>query len=392
MNETRYVQLAMLETKRIRGDARVRVALALTLCAALGACSVAPGQHMATPPTLPVTTSENGSVTSTQQIPIVPIDLTLIQRLRAPRVNANDAAGDHELSGKPGPYKIGPGDILQIVVWDHPELAAAAGQQVQVAKSADPASGFVVNSEGNVTFPYATQIHAAGKTADQVQNELRAKLSGTFQDPEVTVRVASYRASQIYVDGAVRSTGAQAINDIPMTLTEAINRAGGFGPDADRSHVIITRNGKSHALDITHMIARGNNPANIMLKPGDVLRVGTRGENAAFVMGEVNRPTAVLPDQDGHLTLGEALNQAGFISATTSDAKQLYVIRQTGVTPEIYHLDASSPVSMLLANQFDLQSKDVVYVDNSGLVRFNRVLSLLLPAINAGLTGGIVAK
>jgi polysaccharide export outer membrane protein len=47
---------------------------------------------------------------------------------------------------------------------------------------------------------------------------------------------------------------------------------------------------------------------------------------------------------------------------------------------------------MLLANQFDLQSKDVVYVDNSGLVRANRVLNLLLPAINAGLTGAIVTK
>jgi polysaccharide export outer membrane protein len=47
---------------------------------------------------------------------------------------------------------------------------------------------------------------------------------------------------------------------------------------------------------------------------------------------------------------------------------------------------------MVLANQFELQPKDIVYVDGSGLVRLSRVLSLLLPAVNAGLTAAIVTK
>jgi polysaccharide biosynthesis/export protein len=54
--------------------------------------------------------------------------------------------------------------------------------------------------------------------------------------------------------------------------------------------------------------------------------------------------------------------------------------------------DPRSPVFMLLANQFDLQPKDVVYVDNGSLVRFNRVLTRLLPVINAGLTAAVVTK
>jgi polysaccharide export outer membrane protein len=58
----------------------------------------------------------------------------------------------------------------------------------------------------------------------------------------------------------------------------------------------------------------------------------------------------------------------------------------------VYHLDARSPVSMLLANNFELQPHDVVYVDNNGLVRFSRVLNLLLPAINAGLTAAVLTK
>jgi polysaccharide export outer membrane protein len=47
---------------------------------------------------------------------------------------------------------------------------------------------------------------------------------------------------------------------------------------------------------------------------------------------------------------------------------------------------------MLLANNFELQPHDVVYVDNNGLVRFSRVLNLLLPAINAGLTAAVLTK
>ncbi|MEA3120083.1 MAG: polysaccharide biosynthesis/export protein, partial [Paraburkholderia sp.] len=60
--------------------------------------------------------------------------------------------------------------------------------------------------------------------------------------------------------------------------------------------------------------------------------------------------------------------------------------------PQIYHLDATSPVSMVLANQFELQPRDVVYVDNGALVKFNRVLNLLMPAVNAALTGALVSK
>jgi polysaccharide export outer membrane protein len=45
-----------------------------------------------------------------------------------------------------------------------------------------------------------------------------------------------------------------------------------------------------------------------------------------------------------------------------------------------------------VANEFELQPKDVVYVDGSGLVRFNRVISLLMPLISTGLTAGVIAK
>ncbi|MDB5782457.1 polysaccharide biosynthesis/export family protein [Caballeronia mineralivorans] len=371
-----------------------RVVLSLAIAAMLSACALAPGQHMITPAALPVTSADNGDVTSDMQIPIKQIDLTLIRQIRAEQKNNATAQGQLNLFAKPSGYRLGSGDVLQIVVWDHPELAAALGQPAQNNKPSDAAPGFVVDSDGNIQFPYVTHpIHAAGKTAEQVQREIYTDLSKVFVKPQVTVRVASFRASQVYVDGDVRAPGAQTINDIPMTLTEAVSRAGGFAPTADQSRVTITRNGTAYPVNVAQMMKQGKNPADIMLQPGDMLHVDARDDNTVYVMGEVTKPTAVSPLRDGTLTLGEAIVQAGQINQETSNASQLFVVRQaTSDSPVIYRLDARSPVSMLLANQFPLESKDVVYVDNSGLVRANRVLNLLLPAINAGLTAAIVTK
>lgn len=70
----------------------------------------------------------------------------------------------------------------------------------------------------------------------------------------------------------------------------------------------------------------------------------------------------------------------------------MFVIRSRDGAPQVFHLDGRSPVSMLVAREFQLQRKDIGYIDGSGLVRFNRVISLLMPLINAGLTAGMVAK
>ena len=378
-------------TTRLRAARSCTAALAL-LSTLLAACGVVPGQHMETPPSLPVSSTPDGAVQTAEQIPIQPIDLNLIKQLQSGQ-GQMQIANQLNLFAKPTPYKLGPGDVLQITVWDHPELAAALGQQVGTNKTSDPTQGFVIDGQGNLDFPYMShRLHAAGKTVEQVQREVRSDLSKQFREPQVTVRVASYRSAQVYVDGEVRAPGGQSINDIPMTLTEAINRSGGFTANADRAHLTLTRNGTSFPIDLTQMIAMGKNPSDIMLQPGDMLRVSTRDTSSAYVMGEVNKPIAAVPNSDGKLTLADALSQAGFINQGTADPRQLYVIREEKGKPQVYHLDSRSPVSMLLANQFDLQPKDVVYVDNGPLVRFNRVLSLLLPAINAGLTAAIVTK
>ncbi|WP_260463930.1 polysaccharide biosynthesis/export family protein [Burkholderia sp. Bp8963] len=359
----------------------------------LSACGVAPGMRMSTPATLPVTSRDEQTPQQELQIPITDINMALIQQIREEGRKADETQFS-ALIGKPQPYTLGVGDVLQITVWDHPELAAAQGtQQTTNSRPYDPVQGFVIDDNGNVQVPYAGNVHVAGMRIDQAQRAVQAALQRVFVKPQVSVRVSSFRAKQVYVDGEVHTPGVVPINDVPMTLNEAINRAGGFNPTADQSRMVVVRNGTSYRLDLTQMLGRNVNPSEILLRNGDLLRIVSREDNGAFVMGEVNKPITALPLRNGRLTLSDALSQAGSVNSASADAAQMYVIRgATEAKPQVFHLNARSPVSMVLANQFELQPKDVVYVDGNGLVRVSRVLSLLLPAINAGLTGAVLAK
>jgi len=316
------------------------------------------------------------------------ISAELIQRQRAARpMQVGDEV--QRLFAAPAPYRIGPGDILNIVVWDHPELnLAPAGSITTDATSGAPVSnGYNVSADGAIQFPYVGSFKVAGSTEDQVRTRLATRLGRYLNEPKLTVRIQSYRSGRVYIDGAVRTPGLQALNDIPMTLPEAIHRAGGFAADADRSSLSLTRGERSAAVDLEQLAALGINPNKILLEAGDMLRVHSRDDAKVYVMGEVTRPMA-LPLRNGRLSLNEALGEAGGVSPTSGAPRQIYVVRPNpGSAPEIFHLDARSPTAYALSEGFELRARDVVYVDPADLVRWNRVVSLILPSaqvVNVG--------
>ncbi|MFL9895937.1 polysaccharide biosynthesis/export family protein [Paraburkholderia sp. RL17-381-BIF-C] len=348
--------------------------------------------RMERPPSIANSAIASNPTEAQLSVPIIDIDLSLIKKIRESNRSVDLDSSRLESAG--GSYKIGAGDVLQITVWDHPELAAALGGQPQAAaRPSDAPPGFVVDDAGYLVFPYAGRIHVAGLRPEQVQAILSESFTKAFRDPQVTVRVASFRSQRVYVEGEVHAPGTQVINDIQMNLVDAISRAGGFSSTADQSHVELKRKSITTVIDMSSARSGKLDPSQIVLKDGDVLRIPSRDEFGVFVMGEVNKPVTAIPRTTGSLSLSEALAQAGSLNSNSADAAQLYVVRGSlDGAPEVFHLDARSPVAMVLANEFPLKPKDIVYVDGNGLVRFNRVLTLLLPAINAGLTAAIVTK
>jgi polysaccharide export outer membrane protein len=302
------------------------------------------------------------------------------------QVRANEDL-ERLLVPNPPPYAIGSGDILAIVVWDHPELtgglvsAANADPAISAAAAASANAapqGFVVDHQGRIQFPLVGLLKVEGLTEEQARALLTTRLAKYLASPNVTLRVHAYRSKRVYIDGEVKSPGLQAINDIPMTLVEALNRAGGLLPTADQSRIELERGGTHHAINLRDLVQRNINPGLVMLMPGDVVRVHSRDESKVFVSGEVVTPKA-LTMHDGRLTLNEALGESGGISPLSGDARQVYVVRKMPQRTRVFQLDARVAGSLAMAESFELQPKDIVYVAATPLANWNRNLSLLFP-------------
>ena len=366
----------------------VRGWLLAALCASLGACAIVPGDRAyslrdeKSSVKLPVRTSDAAEPVP-ENVAIKPITAELIieqlkaaapQRPTATNGNLTANAGKPANAVQATPdYKIGPGDILSIIVWDHPELTTPAGQY----RSADQA-GTVVTEDGTIYYPYVGTLQVAGKTTRQVRDLLASRLSKFIEKVQLDVRMAAFRSKRVYVVGEVIKPGLQEVTDIPMTVLEAVNRAGGFGPEADHSRVLLTRKGTTYRVDIQAMYEAGATEQNALLEPGDILNVQDRSFNKIFVLGEVAKPGSLIMTKR-RSTLAEALSDAGYIAQDRSNPKWIYVMRGDSDVPELFHLDGSSPDSMLLADRFTLQPRDIVYVDTADVVRWNRVVTNILP-------------
>jgi polysaccharide export outer membrane protein len=325
--------------------------------------------------------------------PVTLITDQLVQEQKAQRAKRSTQDISRLVNARPAPYTIDRGDILSIVVWDHPELAGAINiGQLPPSSSGNEANasglsptGFVVDHDGRVQFPFAGQLKLAGLTEDQARNLLTTKLARYINKPNVTLRVQAYRSKRVYIDGEVKSPGLQAINDIPMSLVEALNRAGGVLPTADQSRMVIERAGTSYHIDLQHLMSKGVNLAHIMLANGDVLRVASRDESKVFVSGEVTTPKA-LTMHNGRLTLNEAMGESGGISPL-GDGRQVYIVRRSTQGPQVYRLDARAADALAMAEEFELHPKDVVYVAASSLANWHRGISLLFPGALSSAVG-----
>lgn len=271
-------------------------------------------------------------------------------------------------------YHVGPLDVLIVTVWEHPELTQPLGQYRN-----DLASGQLVDADGTMYFPYVGRALVAGKTATEIQKLVTNALAKSLRDPQVDIKVAAYRSQRLYVSGEVRNPGVVAIDDVPMTLPEALNRVGGILPTGDASAVRLMRGAKVYDLDIEGLQRVGAPLDSIHLLPGDQIRVARSDERVAYLLGEVARPS-VLNFTNGRLSLVQALAGAGGYNDFTANSAGVYVVRSEDTSHvTVFRLDGRSPVALAWAGQFQLRPKDLVYVDQSGLSRWNKVFQLLVP-------------
>nr|WP_107784463.1 polysaccharide export protein [Nitrosomonas nitrosa] len=383
---------------------RTKIFFTLIALSPLAACSIIPGQHM-----------NPFSRQSSVEMPVTENNETILKRLNIQTINAqliveleqdfNNRSlgadnvanhyfdyriGSNTIKGVPDSepytqYRVGPRDILNITVWDHPELTIPAGQ----FRSAE-AAGNVVGEDGTFFYPYVGVVHAAGRTVEEIRDELTRRLSKYIEQVQLDVRVAAYRSQRVYVVGEVAQPGIQLVKDIPLTVLEAINNAGGVKPEADQRNITLTRDGRTYSINLLSLYEGGDISQNVLLKHGDVLNVPDSMLNKVFVLGETNHFVAggaigrsrSLVMNKARMTLTEALSEAGGFDQETSDPARIFVFRGGLGKSEIFHLDAKSPDALLLADRFPLQPRDVIYVDRAQGIRWNQIIAQIQPTIS----------
>lgn len=392
--------------------------LPLSLLLILSGC-VAPGSELSyknknviSEPKLKDLSKEEQQKVPVEQVNVYPLSNSFVTAyvkqnkasLGSTRINAelDEAIASYE-------YLVGTGDILNVTIWDHPELTIPAGSY----RSAEEA-GHWVHADGKIFYPYIGFITVKDKTVVEIREDIAKKIAKYIEDPQVEVNIAAFRSQTAYITGEVGTAGKQAINNIPLTLLDAINNAGGLTADADWRNVTLTRNGETETLSLYQLMQLGDLTQNRLIKKGDIVHVPRNDAQKVFVLGDVKNPEMLKIDRAG-MSLTEALSSVGGINELSADATGVFVVRSAirdeqneaflktqrdkatikkqqktvndnrpeVIVANIYQLNIKDAANLVIGTEFKLQPYDVVYVTSAPIERYNRVISQLLPTISA---------
>jgi len=282
-------------------------------------------------------------------------------------------------------YRVGVGDVLDITVWDHPELNLPSGEGRTPEQS-----GQRVQADGTFFYPYVGQVEARDRTPEAIRDDLAQRLASFIPDPQVEVRVASYKSQAISVTGEVEKPSRQPLTDVPLTLLDAVDAAGGLTEDADPRRVTLRRNGRSYTVDMQAFLERGVGGNNPVLQSGDVVSVARLELLEAYLLGQIVKPSTI-DLSDENLTLTQAVTRVGGLKEDSADARGIFVFRDTPVGITVYQLDASNPAAYLIGTRFTIMPQDVIYVTSAPLYRWNRLISSLLPTLTTYGTAARIA-
>ncbi|MGP5201190.1 polysaccharide biosynthesis/export family protein [Psychrobacter aquimaris] len=336
----------------------------LLLTLVLTSCTINSGLQSGKIPESGVFTAENGL-----QFYVQPLSLANLPPKEAIILN-QDLSYLVKTSGRVS-YGIAKGDILNIILTNYPDINAST-------------SSLTVDQQGFIQFPLIGRIKASGLSVPQFTATLQSKLQRYLKYSDPQVKIINYRGSKFFVDGEVKQSGEFAIADVPISVYGAISMAGGTTEAGDSNHIVLNRQGKSYKLGTQSLNQMGLSANQIYLQDGDAIHVNSQSRNKVYVLGEFGKIEPVAIPEQG-LSLAHVLGESNGLNSNTANAAKVYIVRDNPKYQytNIYYVDMQSITSLALASRFDMQANDILYVDPTGLARWNRIISAILPSTSA---------
>ncbi|KAI3590484.1 Capsular polysaccharide biosynthesis/export periplasmic protein WcbC [Cupriavidus sp. U2] len=363
----------------------------------LTACGIVPSSGPTTQQVLGA--SEISSAEGAQPtagIQIVDVNDTVARRLLAERKTADFAStlGQEH----PGRQQFGPGDVVEVSVWEAPPatLFGAAATQFDSSTGAKatvlPAQ--IIDADGNINIPFAGQIKAAGRSSTELSQHIASRLKGKANQPQVITRLVKNATSYVTVVGDVNSSSRMELTAGSERLLDALANAGGVRQPVDKTTIQVTRGNRVEALPLQSIIRDPRQ--NVPLHAGDV--VTALFQPLSFtVLGASGKNDEINFEAQG-ISLAQALARSGGLNDARADAKGVFIFRfesqdaldwpnqpvrmtSDNRVPVVYRVDLKDPASFFVAQSFPMSNKDLIYVSNAPVAEVQKFLNLVFSVV-----------
>jgi len=263
-----------------------------------------------------------------------------------------------------------------------------------------------VAPDGAIGVPYAGRVPAAGRTPAEVQQTIEARLASKALQPQVLVIVKQSNANAVTVAGEVVAGARVRLSPGGDRLLQVIAAAGGAKAPVYETFVRLSRSGITGAISLERLVAE---PAeNIYAQPGDVITL-VRVPQTFTVFGATGRNAAIAFDAE-NITLSQALAKSQGLRDDLANPKGVFLFRYEpasmvqaldqpmathasgGTSPIAYRFDFSDANSYLVADQFPIHDKDIIFVSDAGAIQVQKLFALLQTVTGPVVTGLLVCR
>lgn len=330
------------------------------------------------------------------QIQVVELDENTTRKVVA--INASRSFAEALGDAAPTGSVAGPGDVLQISIWEAPPGVLFGTSMASASASADVAgSGTstvpeqMVDGSGQIKVPYVGLVDVAGRTTRQIESDIVRRLRGKAHDPQAVVRIARNATANVTVMGDVAASARVPLTPKGERILDIIAAVGGPREPVSKTTVQITR-GRTVATMPLQKVAQEPGQ-NIVMKADDIVNV--MFQPYSFIALGALKNNAEIPFEGTGISLAQALGRIGGLDDNRANIRGVFIFRledpaalsptlaasapQTldGKIPVIYRLNLGNPAGFFLAQSFPVLNRDVVYVSNASAVELQKFVGIV---------------